>query len=420
MGWKAGTMRQDFPDFGGMARIVSEHGRRAGGVLVILPFHNKYDFLDAHLDLLGKQTYRKFDLLIVGSSGSDEKRIEGFVREKKPDFAVLIAKRFEDNGAAGGFYTGERFALENGYDCMVLAEEDALPVDARVMEKLVGERAKGTGFAASVCQFGINGTVVFDSHGGHMYTMVSRDAIQKAGLHYIPMYLGAEDGDMMLRLPKPVIVDARVTHPAWLSVFANFERNVGYRVNKIIFICESEKLSYLYTFGALLPGHILFGTGLTRSAAFHIISCVLRMKYGKEAVFNGGKAEVVAGRAFDGAVTPVELGNVAAPKLALNQGGIPGRIARFAGFVFRKNIVFYPVKNYELLLGMMLSRETWIATPSGYYILAENRNPLLHPLKILSFALLSPLMLVLGVLIWPTLVLRKPDTRIVPSGIAGG
>jgi hypothetical protein len=62
-------------------------------------------------------------------------------------------------------------------------------------------------------------------------------------------------------------------------------------------------------------------------------------------------------------------------------------------------------------MGMIFAKETWISTANGSYLLAENRNPASHILKILAFPFASVLMLITGLVIWPTIVLRRPKTR---------
>jgi glycosyltransferase involved in cell wall biosynthesis len=396
------------PTFSMMAKTIMELGYNNKKTLVIMPFHNKYDFLEKHLNLLKAQTVRRFDLLIVGSSGSDEKTIWRMVSEKKPDFAVILCKRFEDNGAAGGFYTGERFAIENGYDRIIMAEEDALPVDNDVVEKLIKQSEKGSEVVTPTCSFMIGDRIVFKASGVHFYSLVTKDLLLKAGLHFIPVYLGAEDWIFFHQTPKPVQVDASVTHPAWLSVFANFERNVGYRVNHAIFTCTYDPLTFLYNFIALIPAHLIFGTNLAKSAGMHILLSIPLMRFGKKAIFKNGKMDLQTRKKYDCTVVPVELPGCQPPVLVLGENKSKLDLIRF---IFRKKALFYPVKNPVIFLGMVFAKEAWIATPAGDYMIARNPNPLTHALKLIAFAVLSPIMLLVGLIIWPTLVVRRPKTR---------
>jgi rhamnopyranosyl-N-acetylglucosaminyl-diphospho-decaprenol beta-1,3/1,4-galactofuranosyltransferase len=112
--------------------IISEkrYGRIGKDTLVIMPFYNSYDYLSRHIELLKRQTFKGFDLLIVLSSVSDGKKVDEILGTAAPDYGIIAVKRKDDTGSAGGFYAGQKYALEHGYQYMVITDDDCLPVDA--------------------------------------------------------------------------------------------------------------------------------------------------------------------------------------------------------------------------------------------------------------------------------------------------
>ncbi|NYZ74267.1 glycosyltransferase, partial [Candidatus Micrarchaeota archaeon] len=129
--------------FGELVQSTKEFRKKKANGLIIMPFYRAYDYLFKHLELLEAQTFQDFDLLIVLNSLSDEKKVLDFINQNKFGYGIIVAKRKEDTGSAGGFFTGEKYALENGYKYIIITDDDCLPVNKRHIETLVEEHRKG-------------------------------------------------------------------------------------------------------------------------------------------------------------------------------------------------------------------------------------------------------------------------------------
>ena len=185
-------------------------GRRK--VAVVIATNGNRKMLASHLSLLGRQTFRDFDVIIIYGSGSfAEKALPG---------RILHVREREANGAAGAFHLGERLALEQGYETIMLADDDCLPSSADLLEKLVSG-TRDADIALPSVGYGKNHTAEA-SLILHQYGCVSRKAFA-AGLTYLPLFIGGDDADLMRRMEKKgaslARVDAIATHPAIRPLF---------------------------------------------------------------------------------------------------------------------------------------------------------------------------------------------------------
>src|SRR5208283_4347411 len=202
--------------FSEYASLIREN-RKGGEVLLIMPFYTNYQALFKHLDSLTKQTFTAFDVVIVANAVSDEKKIVNFIANGKFPFGIVLAKRKEDTGSAGGYFTGEKYALEKSYRAVIIGDDDCLPMDDRLIEKMVSEWKGGALAAGPECRFLMGDTVVYTNRALPFYNLIDIGLLKRGGLHYLPAYIGADDIDFTLRIAKGVKIsqiDSYVTHPA--------------------------------------------------------------------------------------------------------------------------------------------------------------------------------------------------------------
>ncbi len=98
--------------------------RKNSQVLIVMPFYDNYAAIAKHLELLSAQTTSDFDIVIVASVVSDEKKLREIIDGGNYKFGVALVKRKEDTGSAGGYFTGEKYALENGYRAILIGDDD--------------------------------------------------------------------------------------------------------------------------------------------------------------------------------------------------------------------------------------------------------------------------------------------------------
>ena len=70
-------------------------------LLVIIASFRDYDLTLKHLELLSKQTFRKFNVLLVAGVPFDDARLERQLQKKRMGFGVIIAKENERRGCSG-------------------------------------------------------------------------------------------------------------------------------------------------------------------------------------------------------------------------------------------------------------------------------------------------------------------------------
>ncbi len=121
-----------------LGELVAEtrDGRKGGRkrIAVAIPTRNWNEILSEHVKRLSKQAFRDFDVIIV--YGEDDEFLDDVC-----GLPVVHIRRKADCGSAGGFYIGEKFAFDEGYDMVVLADNDALPDS----DSLVGEAGRRSG-----------------------------------------------------------------------------------------------------------------------------------------------------------------------------------------------------------------------------------------------------------------------------------
>ena len=397
--------------FSEYAALIKED-RKGGAILLIMPFYTNYPALFKHLDSLTKQTFTGFDVVIVANAVSDEKRINDFIAKGKFPFGIAVVKRKEDTGSAGGYFTGEKYALEKGYQAVIIGDDDCLPMDDRLIEKMVAQWKGGFLAAGPECRFLMEDKVVYTNRALPFYNLIDISLLKKGGLHYLPAYIGADDIDFTLRVGKGVKisqVDSYVTHPARHSIFANFERSLLYRINQMLLTVPECFVDYMYDFAIICPIYLIFGSARAKAGAAHILESVLAHRYGKEALPKDAEYHENAPEKYDITVSPLKKGQGGYDYSEV-RGGF-GKLPGFSSMVRGKIVLLDMINNYAVLASMMLAKETWIASSKGTYLIAKNPGIVQDIAKICLFVLVLPFFLIGGVLTYLLNCLRKPDTR---------
>ncbi len=396
--------------FSEYASLIKEN-RKGGEVLLIMPFYTNYPALFKHLDSLTKQTFTGFDVVIVANAVSDEKKVSDFIATGKFPFGIVLTKRKDDTGSAGGYFTGEKYALEKGYRAVIIGDDDCLPMDNRLIEKMVSEWKGGALAAGPECRFLMDDKVIYTNRALPFYNLIDISLLKKGGLHYLPAYIGADDIDFTLRVAKGVKIsqiDSYVTHPARHSIFANFERSLLYRVNQMLLTVPECFVDYMYDFAVICPIYLIFGSSRAKAGAVHILKSVLAHRYGKKALPKDAGYQENAPE-YDIIVSPLKKGQGGYDYSAV-RGGF-GKLPGFSGMVRGKIVLLDMINNYAVLASMMLAKETWIESAKGTYLIARNSGIVQDLAKICLFVLVLPFFLIGGILTYLLNCLRKPDTR---------
>ncbi|MEW6748380.1 MAG: glycosyltransferase [Candidatus Micrarchaeota archaeon] len=392
-------------------------------LMILIPCYNELDYLVEHLRALSGQSFLEFDALVVLSNILDNREVAKKLPQPLP-FNVILLNRASDTGSSGGFYAGEKYALENGYECVIFADVDAIPsADKDLVEMLWKSYAGGAQLAQSYIKYRLGDKMVFEAKPGsnHCYGMISTALIRKAGLHYYPLYIGADDTEYLLRtssLAPVAFVDRAVYHPLLASAYKNFDRDVGYIINHMLIGIPRYWLGHVYTLSTMSLIFLLFGEPHMRESALHILKSALTYRFGRENTgFSSGfreKVQAVDRASFDTVVSPIEIPGV--KELILhNYGGGEGK--RFGDAlstalkVLRKRTLFSQANMTAIVAGMPFAKECWVVQGDGKALLvSDNRSLSIHVLKGALFCFLFPSFLTFSFISLAVNLLRKPDT----------
>ncbi len=394
---------------------IRKYGKTGRDTLVIMPFYTAYDYLSSHIDLLKKQTFREFDLLIVLSSVSDDTKVEEIIGKATPDFGIITFKRDEDTGSAGGFSSGQAFALDNGYDYMVITDDDCLPIDPRIMEELYRNRDKG--FVST--KFRFMGNVQMKVNVGNTnityYSLISRELVERIGIYYAPLYLGGDDMEYNERIGrKPFVTDCYCEHPFFGgdTIFRKFDRYWLYLLHACLF--SKNPRFFLINLGNLTVTSLilmLFYPDYGKDVALTLLRLLLTYTYGKPAI-----------RSLQFNISPFlrkesELGKT--PPFIVYSDTEKARgfaetirlfIANFRKrfIVLRTNHVFKGVT-----MGSLFAKELYFKMGEDKYLqIAKRGGPLPHILRLAAFLALLPFYwAALWAVFLPIKLIRQPRTH---------
>jgi len=397
-------------------------GKRRGGLLVAMPCFNEYQLLLRHLDILTRQSFQDFDLLIVLGKDFDGQKLVSYALGKKFKFGIIVCRRNSDSGSAGGFAAGQKYALENGYKYVILADVDCLPRDKRLIERLYGSRQAGF----------VSPTEAFDGEDGFRFAPDSknRDAytpvthyclysiglVKKYGLMFAPIYTGADDAEYAERIrEKREFIGCAVAHPFAIgdTVCRKPASFWLYVLNTLAIIKSKRRIAFNFLRAAFsVPVMFLFfpkyGHDLSKKIAANLAS----FTYGKKAL-ESLKTDIgpyIAGREeFDYSRSrKIFYSDFPVPNLSLAK-----KIAGELFACFGKSVSIERSTSDLLITALAVSaKELHCKVGANQYLLvAKNKNPLAHAAKLLAFAaLFLPFALLLLGIYLPSKLIRQPKT----------
>lgn len=186
---------------------MAEGGGRGPKVGIVTLNFNAYDDTKRCLDSLLKQAHNPKEIIVVDNGSID--RSPGRLLQEYPQVALL---RSEANlGYGGGVNLGFRKALEDGCPYVVCFNNDGVVDDPQFLGRLLSrfEKDPGTGVAGAVeldisgenvIHTGAGSTGRFDMRATGAAFMISRKALDAAGMFDPGFFLGYEDVDLFNRV----------------------------------------------------------------------------------------------------------------------------------------------------------------------------------------------------------------------------
>lgn len=118
-------------------------------IATIVVTYNRYQLLKECINSLREQTFPDHTIIVVNNGSTDE------TPEWLSNQHDLVIINQENVGGAGGFYTGIKYACENGYDYSWIMDDDVI-ADKDALRNLIKHAGKTKGFICSRI-VGING-----------------------------------------------------------------------------------------------------------------------------------------------------------------------------------------------------------------------------------------------------------------------
>ncbi|VVB58857.1 Uncharacterised protein [Candidatus Anstonella stagnisolia] len=379
----------EFSDF---VSYVKEYGKRETDLLIVMPAFASYENVQRHLELLEKQTYREFNVLLVLGVPFEDERLQKELEKKKFHFGVIIAKENERRGCSGGFFTGQKYALEKGYGYVIMADDDCMPVDAELVENLYKNREKG--YVTSRTKFVADGyRKTAHVSGASQYTLYSVGIFKKYGLYYLPLFHGADDGEYMERIKDASFqIENYSEHPyiAGMRLFSLFDRSWLFMLQSLVIMKSVKTTVYnIVQLGLLLTIALFFLPKYGQRLFFVMNRMLLTYTYGKKAYegIKSGYAESLADEknVLEGETRIIDEAD---PKY-VDSGGAQKAGGLFGAAIWAVGKKVFVRNSYSFIkvffMAITASRLHVKVSEGRCLLVADRKNPLSHAARLVAF-----------------------------------
>ena len=195
---------------------------------VVITYNRKKD-LKMNIDAVLKQKYNIDKIFIIDNHSSDGTKemleIKGYLKMPVIDYIYLD----ENIGGAGGFYIGTKTAYDNGYDYIILMDDDGRPENEYTFQNLIEEADKAysnnkliminslvVGNDKQTLSFGLTGNiktkneaeckannnVIQKTINPFNGTLISKELIREIGFPNREFFIKGDERDYQLRALK--------------------------------------------------------------------------------------------------------------------------------------------------------------------------------------------------------------------------
>jgi hypothetical protein len=386
-----------------VSRIKDLRGKKRSRTAIVIPTWKKNGLMREHVEKLALQEHGGFDAIIV--YGEEDE----FLEDTCGVPSVHIRPK-TNLGSAGGFYIGERFALESGYEYLILSDNDCLPESYTLVRDLLGALKDGADVAFPKIR-NADGKEPQANRLLPQYGCMRADVLRDVGLSYLPLHFGGEDHELFERMKmkgyRAVEIGSVAYHAqhAGVSPFACYGLKMRYYLRGEILwrlLRSAPQNAYCHIFMNLFGG-IFFA--FSRKDLSRVML---------DAVRDGASMRFFKIESATGEGPMVEQGvmGIDASRWSMDNRGGDAPAGRFRRFVystarylsqvpgvFRKDIIFDRTVGASGMLLAMLARNSWLRENGNYHpVLKENRAyhlPLHLAMLGLAFSISVPSALVL-------------------------
>jgi len=385
---------------------MDKRRKKKGKLAVIIPTFKNNQLLKKHLDKLAEQTFRDFDIIIVYGKDDD------FFESK---MSILHIRERGRNGSAGSFYIGEKAALTENYDRIVLADNDCLPESSDLLEKFM--ETSNTVVLPNVLYHPSptpqKGYVI------HHYGCLKNEVLRKTGLTFLPFYFGGEDFELNERINDNGFeinhVTSLVSHPKNKPALISSEKRKYYCGRgelESLLINGRYARALIFTILYLEMGLAFFFTGKKNLAheLFRSVWNATGMEFFKSRYEPQNKVPEPAKAETPKADTIISEEEISDLKnkhwlSAANQNRnnttsrrISSVLSRFLDFrkYLSKSVLLVDRSDPADLPALLMAKNAYLKFQGNTYIIHENRSLLSIITGILSLALLTPLVILIS------------------------
>jgi len=408
----------DVERFTNLATIASEYSLRKTDLLIVISVYKSNKNIEQHLQLLAKQSFQKFNVLIIAGAPLDMERLTAFIRKGRFGFGVVVAREKERLGCAGAVFAGQTYVLERGYEYYIYGDDDCMPVDPKLVEGLYSRRKVGYVACTRHLIAGKNQKVVED-FGLWQYGLLSRRLLEKHGLNYLPLFHGADDGEYAERLscePK-VRISNYCEHPyiAGMRLFTLFDRSWLFFLHALVIMRDKVGIAYnVLQLSFMMPVALLFFPKYGQALFFKMTYLTLRFIYGKRA------AEYLK-TGFEGWMLPDSTLPGGLEKYGEKEGdyiNLPASRKLKSVFVDAlrcagRDLLIVDMESMLKVFAIAaFARRCHVLLGERALLLSDNRNTALHLLKLLLLPITCLAYLCIMLLVFcPTKAFRQPKTE---------
>lgn len=192
-------------------------------ILALIVTYNRLADLKVCVEAIREQTFNSFDILVVNNDSTDG--TQEWLDEQKD----IISIHQENLGGAGGFYAGQKYAMENGYDWVWMMDDDGIPAEDQLEQLMIFVSDTGRKFVNAMVldkdnpacfSFYAEGWTV-DRAKQEEYiedfihpfngTLIHRDVMQKAGLVKREMFIWGDEIELTMRYKRAGFLPCTVT-----------------------------------------------------------------------------------------------------------------------------------------------------------------------------------------------------------------
>ena len=171
--------------------------------LTLIVTYNRLSDLKICVEAVRKQTYRGFNILVVNNGSTDGTK-EWLARQTD-----IITINQENLGGAGGFYTGMKYMYDNGYEWLIMMDDDGIPDKDEIKnliqsyDKVVSATGKAFLWARGSKRTNkileLQKERFFDDIHPFNGTLVKRSVIDKIGMIKKEMFIWGDEKEYMAR-----------------------------------------------------------------------------------------------------------------------------------------------------------------------------------------------------------------------------